>query len=300
MTKFFKKMTVFASVSLLSSAGFAQALQPWASPEVVGAWISGYRGQGTTITVIDDFKSNSRLLGNFTGYLQSQQHGAWTSQEANLIAPSAKIAKQDFTDFGAVKLSPKGLNVLNASYGIFTNSGYSLGNLPFGAREQSIINYARNGAAVVAKAAGNDYGTAVGSGNSKGETDYLNLALIDTKSAIFVGALDKNGTSFSKASIAKYSNIAGSNPLVQEKFLVVGVTGGGDSKYKLYGTSFAAPIVSGYSAILGSKFTTSDATKIANKLLTTARVDTIAGYNPSIHGRGEASIARALAPVAIK
>ena len=87
---------------------------------------------------------------------------------------------------------------------------------------------------------------------------------------------------------------------MQSKFLVVGVTGGNDAYYKLYGTSFAAPVIAGYSAILGSKFTTADATKISNQLLATARTDTIANYSASIHGKGEASIARALAPVSIK
>ena len=72
------------------------------------------------------------------------------------------------------------------------------------------------------------------------------------------------------------------------------------NKTGLYGTSFAAPIVSGYAAIIGSKFTSANATQITNQLLNTARQDTIASYNASIHGRGEASLTRALAPVAIK
>jgi hypothetical protein len=35
-------------------------------------------------------------------------------------------------------------------------------------------------------------------------------------------------------------------------------------------------------------------------LLNTARKDTIAGYDVALHGRGEASITRALAPAKIK
>jgi subtilisin family serine protease len=68
----------------------------------------------------------------------------------------------------------------------------------------------------------------------------------------------------------------------------------------LAGTSFAAPIVSGYAAIIGSKFRTATPTQITNQLLTTARQDTIANYNAAMHGRGEASLARALSPVTIK
>jgi subtilisin family serine protease len=97
--------------------------------------------------------------------------------------------------------------------------------------------------------------------------------------------------------MAGYSNFAGSNATVQRQFLVVGVTG---NMTNLYGTSFAAPIVSGYASVLGSKFTRATPTQITNQLLNTARTDTIAGYAANIHGRGEASISRALAPVAIK
>jgi hypothetical protein len=183
---------------------------------------------------------------------------------------------------------------------MYSNSGYAVNKIAWSAREQSIINYATNGTAVISKAAGNDYGITVGGATSTGKTDYLNLALINTKSAIFVGALDKNGTTTSRAKIASYSNIAGANTAVQNKFLVVGVNGGNDPNYKLYGTSFAAPVISGYSAILGSKFQTADATKISNQLLNTARTDTIANYSASVYGKGEASIARALAPVSIK
>jgi subtilisin family serine protease len=68
----------------------------------------------------------------------------------------------------------------------------------------------------------------------------------------------------------------------------------------LYGTSFAAPIVSGYAAILSSKFTSANPTQITSQLLNTARQDTISGYNSAIHGRGEASITRALSPVSIQ
>lgn len=124
--------------------------------------------------------------------------------------------------------------------------------------------------------------------------------MVNSKSAIFVGSLDKNGSTSDKANISSYSNIAGTNQSVQNRFLVVGVTGGNDPAFKLYGTSFAAPIISGYSAILGSKFTTADATKISNQLLATARTDTIANYNAATHGKGEASLARALAPTSIR
>jgi len=135
--------------------------------------------------------------------------------------------------------------------------------------------------------------------NAAGNADYLNRALVGAQSAIFVGALNRNGSNalLSQASLASYSNFAGSEKAVQNNFLVVGVD---SSQTRVQGTSFAAPIVSGYAAILGSKFTQATPTQIANQLLTTARTDTIANYNAAVHGRGEASLSRALSPVAIR
>lgn len=149
---------------------------------------------------------------------------------------------------------------------------------------------------MISKAAGND-AIVIGSANASGQVDYLNLALKGAQSAIYVGALNTNGTTSAPASLASYSNTPGADAVVQQQFVVVGVDG---AKTGLYGTSFAAPIISGYAAILGSKFTKSTPTQIANQLLKTARQDTISGYNPAKHGRGEASITRALAPVSIQ
>jgi len=300
MKKRVPKILCLITGTLLTPLVFSQALQPWMSPEVTDAWKSGFKGQGTTITFVDDFNSKTKLFGSFDGVRKSQQHGKFTSHEASLIAPLATIRTQDFNNGTPIGLSASGLNIINLSYASYNLAGYSINQIGWNNREQSIINHAMNGNAVIAKAAGNDYGTAVGASNKSGKVDYLNVALINTKSAIFAGALDKNGTTANKANMANYSNVAGTNTAVQNKFLVVGVTGGSDPYYKLYGTSFAAPVISGYSAILGSKFTTASAPVISNQLLNTARTDTINNYNANIHGKGEASITRALAPVAIK
>ena len=85
--------------------------------------------------------------------------------------------------------------------------------------------------------------------------------------------------------------------VIQKQFLVVGVEG---SKTGLYGTSFAAPVITGYSAILASKFTSATPTQVANQLLSTAHKDTVANYTAARYGQGEASLTRALAPVAIR
>jgi subtilisin family serine protease len=288
-----KLAIVAAALTMSCNVATAQDFRSWMNPEIRDAWSKGYKGQGASITVIDDFRSNDRFYGDLRSKTELFRHGEWTAIEANMIAPSAKIYAHDFGNTAAVKLQ-RGRNVMNLSYGMMASDGYS--GVSWSRRESSIISYARDGKAVVVKAAGND-SVAVGSANSSGQVDYLNRDLIGRQSAIFVGALNSHGTTSTPATIASYSNVAGTSTTVQNQFLVVGVTG---DLTGLYGTSFAAPIVSGYAAVLGSKFTKATPIQIRNQLLNTARQDTISGYSANIHGRGEASIARALAPTAIK
>lgn len=300
---------VFLAASLLGSAlptvVLAQStgagsntylLQPWMSKDVGQAWTQGYKGAGTTITLVDDFRSKNFLKGKLGASNESLLHGQWTLKEASLIAPSANVAFQDFNSGTAVKLASTGLNILNLSYAMYYRYGLDVSKMNWNAQEKSIINDAKNGLAVVSKAAGND-AVPVGSPSKSGYVDYLNSALRGASSAIYVGALSKNGSTTAKASLAYYSNTAGTDLTIQKQFIVVGVE---NSKTGLAGTSFAAPVISGYAAILGSKFSGASASVITNQLLTTARTDTIVNYNPSIYGRGEASLSRALAPLSIK
>ena len=289
-------MLAIAAVTMFASATIAaaQEVRSWMNSEIGAAWSQGFRGQGTSITVIDDFTGRFGSYGDLRGQTELRRHGEWTALQASMIAPSARVYAHDWSNSRAVRLQRRGLNTLNLSYSMMAADGFA--SVRWGQREASIINYARDGRAVVVKAAGND-GVAVGAANSAGRVDYLNRDLIGRQSAIFVGALNSHGTVTEQASMAWYSNTAGSNPIVQNQFLVVGVTG---DTTGLYGTSFAAPIVSGYAAVLGSKFTRATPTQITNQLLSSARQDTIAGYSAEIHGRGEASIARALAPRAIR
>lgn len=298
------KYLVTAAVAALAllggvSTSIAQTTVPgfksWMSPDIADAWTKGYKGQKTTITVVDDFTSGSKFGGNLgTGSLV-MRHGEWTRLEASMVAPLATMKAHNYYSRAAVSLAT-GLNVLNLSYGMYARGTYSLGQIGWSAQESSIINYAKYGKAVIVKAAGND-AIAIGSSNAAGNKDFLNLALVGTQSAIYVGALNTNGTVANPASLASYSNKAGTNTAVQSHFLVVGVD---SSKTGMKGTSFAAPIVSGYAAILGSKFTTATPTQITNQLLNTARKDTLLNYNAATYGMGEASLSRALAPLSIR
>ncbi|MGZ3217174.1 S8 family serine peptidase [Paracoccus sp. T5] len=277
----------------VSSATVAKPrYQAWMSPEIIGAWNAGYRGQRATITVVDDFTSGRRLSGDLGTGSQPLRHGEWTRLKGSMLAPSSMLASHDYSTGRRVTLSRTGLNVANLSYGMFARSGTRASQIAWSAQESSLIGFAKKGSAVIAKAAGND-GVAVGAGTRSGNTDFLNVTLVGTPSTIFVGALDRNGTRKQKARLASYSNFAGKNPAVQRQFLTVGVHG---DLSNLYGTSFAAPVVSGYAAVLGSKFTSASPSQISRRLLDTARTDTIQNYKASVHGRGQASISRALAP----
>jgi subtilisin family serine protease len=295
--KMYKSLALTAvTLALAGTTAQAQTLQTWMSPEVGAAWTQGYKGQGTNIRVVDDFYSTSTITGNLGDGTMTQRHGDWTLKQAGMVAPSATVTFQNFNSSTAVPLAATGLNVLNLSYGMYASSSLKLSQIGWSAQESSIIGYATNGSAVISKAAGND-SVAVGAKTKGGKIDFLNQALRGTQSAIYVGALNTNGTTAKKASLASYSNFAGSDTTVQKRFLVVGVTG---STTNLYGTSFAAPIITGYAAVLGSKFTSATPTTISNQLLNTARTDTLVNFSAAKHGRGEASLTRALAPVAIQ
>lgn len=307
--------TTFASASLLAAMAAAPAMAActtqviaghtfacWMSPDIGTAWTSGYLGTGTTMTFVDDFSSTDAFAGNFNGTTQTQIHGLWTTEEAGMVAPGATIVRDDFNTEVAVALAPTGLNIINNSYGLMAPARTYKPNMNWAAypQEQSIIQAAYDGTAVVVKSSGND-GVAIGSA-AMGKIDTFNGGLVDISltsanaTVIFAGALTTNGTISKKAVMATYSNYAGSNVNVQNHFLVVGVT---DSLTGLAGTSFSAPILSGYAAVLGSKFTTATPIAITNQLLSTARTDTIRNFTAAKYGKGEASLSRALAPASI-
>jgi hypothetical protein len=169
----------------------------------------------------------------------------------------------------------------------------------------SVTNISNISNAVVTKAAGND--------NLDAKYDLTSLALSGNSNIqqrlLVVGALDKNGTTSSKATIAYYSNYAGSNVAISDRFVTANgtmpwnagsVTINGSNYGVSSGTSYAAPLVAGYAAILMQKFPNLDAVKTSSIILDTARYDTLSCYpscSAAIYGKGEASLSRALAPV---
>jgi subtilisin family serine protease len=169
----------------------------------------------------------------------------------------------------------------------------------------SVANISNISNAVITQAAGND----------KLDSKYTLTALALAENSIVkqrllvVGALDKNGTTSNKATIASYSNYAGSNVAISDRFVTANGTmpwSAGSVKINgsnfgvRSGTSYAAPLVAGYAAILMHKFPNLDAVKTSSIILDTARYDTLTCHpncDPTIYGKGEASLSRALAPV---
>lgn len=164
--------------------------------------------------------------------------------------------------------------------------------------------------AVVTKAAGND--------SIDTKKDPLSYVLAhDTSIAprlLVVGALDTNGKATyvgqpGTATIANYSNVAGTDINIQSHFLVAsghtpydstGLAIDGVNVPAGKGTSYAAPRVAGYAAILRQKFPNLTAANTADILLQTARYDTLTcnpNCNKAIYGQGEASLSHALSPV---
>lgn len=282
----------------IAGAATAQTAPRFAHTDVGAAWAQGYKGQGATITTVDNFGAGSyRMPSRMTGSIVYGTHGEQTSLESSLLAPSAQVTRVDYTANRNTRLQlGSGFNVINASYGVMANPGFSSDSMRRVALHGSIIDAAWNGTAVVSKAAGNA-GVAVDKPDYRGQIDYVTAGMVGAPSAIIVGALDKNGSTSRKANMASYSNTAGTDPTIQRQFLSVGVEG---YQIGLQGTSFAAPIVSAYAAIVSSKFRGATPVQVTNQLLDTARTDTIANYNPAVHGRGEASLSRALAPVSIR
>lgn len=227
-------------------------------------------------------------------------------------------------------------DTVNLSYGLHARAAFASAfntweNL--GDPHASVLRAVKHDMAFAAKAAGND-SAAIGD-SVQGRVDVLSQQFVrviegwdtsfgPTAPVIFVGALDWNpdgtGGAQGTESLASYSNYAGNDLSVQSHFLVVGVEGGRTTTDSLanygrdcgsvdgtclYGTSFAAPIVTGYAAIVFDKYQTGtyspDPSDVAATLLESAHGLNLPGgsnYDRSIYGMGEACLSCALGPEA--
>lgn len=297
------KKTLAATFSVVTISALAQTSYNWQHSDVKSAWRAGFQGQGVTVHVHDQFGGdrfavNLNGTGRYRDYV-AMTHGDAVSEVVRRTAPLASIERKQWVD-GNIALQSGRLNVVNASYGWV--GGTDSGSVAY-AQTLQLATLAHSGAAVVVKAAGN---SALPLSN-QGGGDGINMALKTADSVIFAGALQNHGTtiqtlrlgrlsvSVGGTSNASYTNTPGTDADYQSRFLMVGVP----SSMSVQGTSFAAPQISAYAAMVGSKFRQATPVQITDQLLNTARKDTIRGYNPVNHGQGEASLSRALAPRAI-
>lgn len=307
-------------------------LQP--SPDVLSAWNNGWTGKGSNILLIDSYADRATCTSE-----NSKCHGVMTMMNADYIAPGAAKYGLDFAfntnftgaafDSAGVNLtSSKLINVINMSW-LFSgswNCNNGCGVAPTDATYNdtkaahspthgnlinvlngvsNITNLSNFSNAVITASAGND--------NLDTKYNLTALALaqdpVVASRLLIVGALDKNGTASSPASRSLYSNYAGSNAAISDRFVMaygkmpwsdgsVAINGGNFGVVQ--GTSMSAPLVAGYAAIVMQKFPNLSAANTSNIILDTARTDTLSctpSCDPAIYGKGEASLSRALAPV---
>ena len=160
--------------------------------------------------------------------------------------------------------------------------------------------------AVITKAAGNETADA---GFEPLNVAYARNASIGPR-LLIVGATEGYYDQDGGVEIASYSNFAGSDPVIRARFIVAN----GDSPLSAAafingrpvstagrGTSYAAPRVAGYVALLRHKFPNLTANYSADIILDTATYEGLScapdDCRENIYGQGRVDIARALAPV---
>jgi len=331
-------------VAAKSYAGITVAGQTTAGPtllqpsaDVLAAWNSGWTGKGANILVIDSYANKAGCT-----FANLNCHGVMTMMNTDYIAPGATKFGLDnsfttnftgaaFDASGTNLTGSKSINVINMSWTFIygannwncnngactapTSAVYNAGIASL-ATTYTNLNNVLNGVtsvtnlsnlsnAVITQAAGNDNLDSKYNLNALGLSGNASVA----NRLLIVGALDKNGTIASKATMASYSNYAGANTAISDRFVtaygnmpwtVGSVKINGDNFGVEQGTSFAAPLVAGYAAIVMQKFPNLTAASTSNIILDTARTDTLSctpNCDPTIYGKGEASLSRALAPV---
>ena len=294
-----------------------------ANNAVIAAHNQGWTGKDQNVLIVDHFTPT--VSGEVT-------HGGVVATLAARYAPGANYTSFDTISGGYSnwQVTPinatnfqisdttilnnfKGINyqVANISLGVPDPTGaqaykdiFKMNNVIVGTQAQNangtytqIYNKVTTSDAVIVKASGNS--TLVLGSAAAIAADALTPALMNdaaTKNrTLLVGALEHNSAAPS-GRIAYYSNKAG---IYTSNFVVASGTDP-FANYTGIGTSYAAPRVAGYVALVRQKFSAVNGSQAAGIILDTARWNGTWGAkndaNQAIYGKGEASISHALAP----
>jgi hypothetical protein len=300
--------------------------------EVIDAWNKGWTGKDVNVLIEDELTGQHGVITGLLAYRYAPGANYYGFNiVGNSFATQVFFNQLDSPQSGAYGSNIK-LGVVNQSYTAnmstliqsarpWTTTQLEQARTAYAASSISTINRMKDAGvtgqltqfkfsdAVITKAAGND--------SILAEYEPLNWFLAKDSNInsrlLIVGALNQAGSVDSTSTtLATYSNTAGNDADVSSRFLVASGTTpfysgqvaiGGRSVSQGDGTSYAAPRVAGYVAIVRSKFPNLNASNTASILLDTARYDTLtcyktpAGCDIKIYGKGEASLTRALAPV---
>jgi len=305
-------------------------------PDVIAAWNNGWTGNGINVMIYDNIGASTISEHPATVEIIASSY-AWGATFFGFSYNQSTPSVLNLDGTVASTSTPKAMGVINMSFGAdlakqigrANNNGNpwttnellnqrSAYQTTYNSRANTLNDASYSGAfnfsdAVLTKAAGNDAIDA----QYEPLVYWLSRNSSDVTRLLVVGALTQIGSTTSKAVLANYSNKAGSDLTVQSRFLVAAGTVAFKSLDNYYngkvlsgssldgnsdnvGTSYAAPRVAGYAAIVRQKFPNLTGANTANILLATARTDTLTCYpncDKSVYGQGEASLSRALAPV---
>ena len=278
--------------------------------DVLAAWNQGWTGKGENLLVVDDVTGlNAGTSAH--AFVTSFIAGYYTAHGANTYLLDYRLTGSVYgTNSASVATSspPNSVHVINASYEIAPASSVAAPQVNFYNGTTQIAGLTVTDATIVMAAGNATAGATSGAATSLNGT---RMAMVNDSSIgsrlILVGATNTSFLGFPQ--LASYSNYAGPDATVQSRFLVAngtvpwgyGATNiGNNFSSSVYGTSYAAPLVAGYAAIIRQKFPNITGANTADILLATARYDTLVCYpncDPAMYGKGEASLSRALAPV---
>ena len=265
-----KRSISISCLSLLTltptTPAFSADFSIYQTPEVQAAYKAGYYGLGRTVLNLDWSTHDAGLHQSMTNSIIGGPTGIAVG--ANVVpvtfsgTPSAPVWIGTVSNVLASMQSGQIINI-SASYLDYNT--------------KSVINAPANiPNIIITRSAGNDSLPTL-------NTD-LNQALYSSGykgNLLLVGALGADGN------IAPYSSKAGG---AADRFVVAsGISTSGSQ-----GTSFAAPVVAGYAAIIQQKFPNSTGAQVSQAILDTAIMKP--GWDAATYGRGQASLTNALAP----